>query len=115
VSPEGSPRDGRDRYHQGYRSKDREREYKKEKYSGEKLLKLYEIPNFKLKFLQRNAVGTVTTSSLKTTTIKKRKLVRAPTKSTRRKDCMISRVMVTGTRCEDRQWKKTEDSAIGKK
>jgi WW domain-containing adapter protein with coiled-coil len=36
VSPEGSPRDGRDRYHQSssYRNKDREREYKKDKYSG---------------------------------------------------------------------------------
>lgn len=37
MSPEGSPRDGRDRYHQSssYRSKDRERgEYKKDKYSG---------------------------------------------------------------------------------
>lgn len=35
VSPEGSPRDGRDRYHQSssYRSKDREREYKKDKYT----------------------------------------------------------------------------------
>lgn len=36
VSPEGSPRDARDRYHQSssYRSKDREREYKKDKYPG---------------------------------------------------------------------------------
>lgn len=36
MSPEGSPRDGRDRYHQSssYRNKDREREYKKDKYSG---------------------------------------------------------------------------------
>jgi hypothetical protein len=40
ISPtEGSPRDGRDRYHQSssYRSKDREREYKKDKYPGKSI------------------------------------------------------------------------------
>ncbi|CRK89760.1 CLUMA_CG003394, isoform A [Clunio marinus] len=38
VSPDASPKDGRDRYHQSssYRNKDREREYKKEKYSDKR-------------------------------------------------------------------------------